>query len=184
MRMPTLKRPISGMAAAIFWSLQRFLIQNDQASYERVLAEFKELEKSQSELEKSLENPHRRELAWSARRNYDAYLSAFEEVYEVINERNQIIQGSLDRIGPQVAELVENLKLEIKAEQDSLGPKAEAAMERASSFATGGSPPFYRTGNPGGCPDRSGDCTASAIHDCRNARARRRERKRGCLRER
>ena len=114
---------------------QRFLIQNDQASYERVLAEFKELEKSQSELEKSLENPRRRELAWSARRNYEAYLSAFEEVYEVINERNQIIQGSLDRIGPQVAELVENLKLEIKAEQDSLGPKAEAAMERAVIFA-------------------------------------------------
>jgi len=114
---------------------QRFLIQNDQASYERVLAEFKELEKSQAELEKSLDNPHRRELAWSARRNYEAYLSAFEEVYEVINERNQIIQGSLDRIGPQVAELVENLKLEIKAEQDSLGPKAEAAMERAVIFA-------------------------------------------------
>jgi len=114
---------------------QRFLIQNDQASYERVLAEFKELEKSQAELEKSLENPRRRELAWSARRNYEAYLSAFEEVHEVINERNRIIQGSLDRIGPQVAELVENLKLEIKAEQDSLGPKAEAAMERAVIFA-------------------------------------------------
>ena len=114
---------------------QRFLIQNDQASYERVLAEFKELEKSQAELEKSLENPRRRELAWSARRNYEAYLSAFEEVHTVINERNQIIQESLDRIGPQVAELVENLKLEIKAEQDSLGPKAEAAMERAVIFA-------------------------------------------------
>ncbi len=114
---------------------QRFLIQNDQASYERVLAEFKELEESQSELEKSLENPRRRELAWSARRNCEAYLSAFKEVHAVINERNQIIQGSLDRIGPQVAELVENLKLEIKAEQDALGPKAEAAMERAVIFA-------------------------------------------------
>ena len=114
---------------------QRFLIQNDQASYERVLAEFKELEKSQASLEKSLENPRRRELAWSARRNYEAYLSAFEEVHAVINERNQIIQESLDRIGAQVAELVENLKLEIKAEQDSLGPKAEAAMERAVIFA-------------------------------------------------
>ena len=114
---------------------QRFLIQNDQASYERVLAEFKELEKSQASLEKSLENPRRRELAWSARRNYEAYLSAFEEVHAVINERNQIIQESLDRIGPQVAELVENLKLEIKAEQDSLGPKAEAAMELAVIFA-------------------------------------------------
>lgn len=114
---------------------QRFLIQNDQASYERVLTEFKELEKSQEELEKSLENPRRRELAWSARRNYEAYLSAFKEVHAVINERNQIIHGSLDRIGPQVAEQVENMKLRIKAEQDTLGPKAEAAMERAVIFA-------------------------------------------------
>ena len=54
---------------------------------------------------------------------------------DLVGQLNPIIQESLDRIGPQVAKLVENLKLEIKAEQDSLGPKAEAAMERAVIFA-------------------------------------------------
>lgn len=114
---------------------QRFLIQNDQASYERVRDEFEALEKSQAELEKSLEDPRRRELAWSARRNYETYSSAVAEVYTVINDRNLIIRESLDRIGPQVAAQVEKLKLAIKGEQDTLGPMAEAALERAVTFA-------------------------------------------------
>ena len=115
--------------------VQRFLIQNDEASYARVLAELKELERSQADLEGSLEDPGRRELAWSARRNQQAYATAADAVHTAINERNLIIHETLDRIGPEVATQIENLKLEIKAEQDLLGPKAEAALGRAVRLA-------------------------------------------------
>lgn len=114
---------------------QRFLIQNDESSYERVLSEFTKLEKSHAVLEQSLENPGRRELARMARRNSETYRRAVAEVYTVIGARNRIIRGTLDRIGPQVAAQVEHLKLSLKEEQDALGPKAEAAMEHAVTFA-------------------------------------------------
>ena len=45
--------------------------------------------------------------------------------------RNDIIQNQLDKIGPKVADSVERLKLAIKAEQDLVGPRAEAATSRA-----------------------------------------------------
>jgi methyl-accepting chemotaxis protein len=62
-----------------------------------------------------------------------------DEAHTVINERNEFIHGSLDRIGPQVAAEIEKLKLAIKAEQDLLGPNAEAALARAANFALGAS---------------------------------------------
>ena len=37
----------------------------------------------------------------------------------------------LDKIGPEIAHDMENLKLAIKKEQDILGPTASAAMEQA-----------------------------------------------------
>ncbi len=110
---------------------QRFLLENEEASYERVLVEFEKLESAQAVLEEKLENAERREIAARAREGWDAYRKAFAEVHTVINERNQIIQERLDRIGQQVAGQVEDLKLAIKEEQDTLGPRAEAAIGRA-----------------------------------------------------
>ncbi|GAG41802.1 unnamed protein product, partial [marine sediment metagenome] len=45
-----------------------------------------------------------------------------------------LIRNRLDRIGPKVADQVEKLKLAIKAEQDDLGPRAEAETSRAVVF--------------------------------------------------
>ncbi len=114
---------------------QRFLVHNDQASYDRVLAEFEELDASEVTLTESLEDTGRRKLAWSAQRNSEAYESAVAEVHTIINERNRIIRETLDSIGPKVAAEVEELKLAIKAEQDALGPRAEADLRQAASFA-------------------------------------------------
>ncbi|MEM1047463.1 MAG: HAMP domain-containing methyl-accepting chemotaxis protein [Pseudomonadota bacterium] len=48
-----------------------------------------------------------------------------------ITNRNEIIHDTLDALGPQIARIVEEVKLSIKGEQDTLGPQAVARMREA-----------------------------------------------------
>ena len=115
----------------------RFLIQNDDESYRRVVVEFVGMQESNDDLLLHLENPDRVEIANRVRDEQRIYARAFEDVHDVILARNAIIQHQLDQIGPRVADKVERLKLAIKAEQDDLGPRAEAATTRALNFTVG-----------------------------------------------
>ena len=112
----------------------RFLIQNDDASYRRVIVEFLGMEKNIDQLFARLENPQRVERATKVRDQQRVYARAFEDVHAVITSRNGIVRNQLDKIGPKVADSVERLKLAIKAEQDDLGPRAEAETGRAVGF--------------------------------------------------
>jgi signal transduction histidine kinase/CheY-like chemotaxis protein len=109
----------------------RFLIQNDNASFQRVGREFLDMQRNLDELVASLDNPARQELAALVRDDQRTYDRVFEDVHDVITSRNSIISNQLDVIGPKVADNVERLKLAIKKEQDTLGPKAEAAINEA-----------------------------------------------------
>ena len=110
---------------------QRFLIQNDDASYKRVWKEFVQMEENLDKLITTLNDPKRVELAERVRNDRRLYSRAFEDVHNVITNRNNIIRNQLDKIGPQVADDVEQLKLAIKGLQDDLGPKAEAEIDNA-----------------------------------------------------
>ena len=109
----------------------RFLDTNDDASYQRVMAELRDFADNAETLLASLQNPERRTLADDVVTSAAEYRTAFETLYDVILARNEIIRTRLDRIGPAVAAEVEDFKLEVKARQDTLGPQAVAAMESA-----------------------------------------------------
>ena len=109
----------------------RFLIQNDNASFQRVGREFLGMERNLDLLVANLEDPNRQDLASKVREDQRLYDRAFESVHDVITSRNTIIRNQLDVIGPKVADNVERLKLAIKNEQDTLGPQAEAAINNA-----------------------------------------------------
>jgi signal transduction histidine kinase/CheY-like chemotaxis protein len=111
--------------------VQRFLIQNDEGSDQRVIQEFGELDQRLTELEGSLENTERREWAALARANFIKYADAYKRVHVTINARNAFIRDQLDQIGPMVASEVERLKLSIRSQQDAMGPLAQAAMDEA-----------------------------------------------------
>jgi len=107
----------------------KFLVNNDRASYDRTLQEEAEMEKNEKILVESLDNPVRRQLAEEVMTLLKQYRTAFENTFETINNRNDIITNTLDQIGPKVASDIENLKLDIKSEQDTLGPEAQEAAE-------------------------------------------------------
>jgi signal transduction histidine kinase/DNA-binding response OmpR family regulator len=94
------------------------------------------MEESLDDLVSNLENPTRIELAEKVRADQRIYARAFEDVHDVITSRNDIIRNQLDRIGPKVADRVEELKLAIKADQDELGPRAEAEIDQAVAIAS------------------------------------------------
>ncbi|EAR60463.1 HAMP domain-containing methyl-accepting chemotaxis protein [Neptuniibacter caesariensis] len=54
------------------------------------------------------------------------YLQATRDIFAAIQKRNELVQGTLDVIGPQVAANVEQVKLSVMAEQDELGPMLQA----------------------------------------------------------
>ncbi|WP_245835464.1 methyl-accepting chemotaxis protein [Thalassospira mesophila] len=67
------------------------------------------------------------------------YLEAFNQVVDLTRKgdtaslarRDALVHGTLDVIGPQIASVMEELKLSLKAEQDELGPRASSATEMA-----------------------------------------------------
>jgi len=109
----------------------KFLVTNEESAFERAMAELEEQITTQETLMASLDNRVRRGLAEEAGRGAAAYRTALEEVNRVISRRNALIEDSLDRIGPEIATVVEDFKLSIKAEQDDLGPATEAAIYNA-----------------------------------------------------
>ncbi|MBO6918178.1 MAG: methyl-accepting chemotaxis protein [Rhizobiaceae bacterium] len=109
----------------------RFLVDNEAASSERAISELDQFNQLSEKMFNELQNPTRRELAESTVNISGEYRSAFDQVVVIINERNGIITGTLDKIGPRLARQMEDLKLENKAFQDELGPRATAEMNFA-----------------------------------------------------
>jgi len=103
--------------------VQRYLITNEEQDYERVNTEMATLEAAAAELLAQLQNPVRRALADKVNQAVRDYRSAFDRVHDTISARNAIITGELDRIGPEVAKTIEDLKLQNKSLQDTLGPR-------------------------------------------------------------
>ena len=117
-------------------NVQKFLIVNDDESAGRATEEFVKTKEHLQTLLSKLENTNRRALADQTLEQLTTYEAAFADVSKVIQERNGIIHGTLDTIGPQIADTVERVKLSVKKDQDTLGTLAVANVERAVTKST------------------------------------------------
>ncbi len=111
--------------------VQKYLIQNDSASYERAKSEFSLMEKATDKMRANLQNPARIKLTQGVNSDRKNYIAAFDKVYAIISERNYLITGTLDKIGPEAARTIEEIKLSFKAEQDTLGPQLMEEVTKA-----------------------------------------------------
>ena len=64
-------------------------------------------------------------------RQLTEYEDALRAAGAAIEQRNELITGTLDRLGPQVAQEIETMKLEYKEVQDILGPQMQADTENS-----------------------------------------------------
>ena len=106
----------------------RFLVDNAQASADRADQELAEFEHLSAQMRDQLQNPERRGLAREVTEYSKTYHDAFKSVVGVIYQRNDVIRNTLDKLGPLVADEMEQIKLDNKKLQDELGPAATASM--------------------------------------------------------
>jgi methyl-accepting chemotaxis protein len=59
------------------------------------------------------------------------YAEAFETLQAAVAERNRIVDETLDVLGPEFADKIEDVKLSVKADQDELGPRLQASNAMA-----------------------------------------------------
>jgi methyl-accepting chemotaxis protein len=115
----------------------KFLDTNEQAAADRAISEFTELKKNLVDLDNQVQNLERKKLLHQVEQEDDAYLKGFKKLVTTIHDRNSLIRGTLDRIGPEIAQAVEDVKLDIKAEQDEIGPKLQADNLRSEEEVIG-----------------------------------------------
>ncbi|MBB4286163.1 HAMP domain-containing methyl-accepting chemotaxis protein [Roseospira goensis] len=106
----------------------RFLQFGTEADYERATAAMADFDDRMGVLLDDLQNPQRRRLADEVRALGARYSAGLVDLRTALLARDEIITGTLDVIGPRLAAEIEDFKLEVKTEQDTLGPRAEAAI--------------------------------------------------------
>lgn len=112
----------------------KFLDDNAEDSASRVAEEYEALNKELETLNATLKNPERRALLSESRELCATYMDAFRSLTQVIYRRNDVINNKLDVLGPQIASDIEEVKLSIMADQDTLGPQLQAANDRTEIF--------------------------------------------------
>ena len=112
----------------------KFLDDNSSQSVARVNSEFTEFEKSLGILDAELQNKSRRSLLANITPLASKYKEDFTITVNSINQRNKLKAEELDVIGVEAADMIENLKLEVKKAQDILGPRLQAENESSVSL--------------------------------------------------
>jgi len=108
----------------------KFLKSNANEDFTFALKNMKnELNILSSALDKSLQNTERRALFNEFRDAHIAYLAAMEQLNQLISQRNDLIDNTLDKVGPIVAKHATEIKLSVMSEQDRLGPKLQESND-------------------------------------------------------
>jgi len=105
----------------------KFLNSNTQENYSLAINAIEnKLEEEAIELQQYLQNPIRQNLLSQFLQAQKGYVRGLKEIYRVIENKNELLENTLYRIGPQVAKSVEDVKLSVMAEQDILGSEIKA----------------------------------------------------------
>lgn len=111
----------------------KFLIDNAETSSKRAFSEIEIVGKLEKQLLNIIDRSEAKHKLEEAIIRVNDYKEVFKNTVETINARNAIIQGQLDVIGPKIGSSVEELKLENKKFQDTIGPQTTEDMQNAVS---------------------------------------------------
>ena len=116
---------------------QKYFLDSSAESIERALSEFAAFNEADQIMLEVLENTERRAWAHEASETVAEYIGLVDELRELTGNRNAIVAERLDTIGPEIAAQVEAFKLDVKEQQDIIGPQAEQAMTLQMRTAVG-----------------------------------------------
>jgi len=134
----------------------KFLETNVQEDADRVDMEIKEMDEHLNVLRDLLQDPERIKLLHAVDEENNTYHTNFSSLVQLIFKRNAIISETLNRIGPEIAHAVETVSLDLKKNQEELGPRLQEANNNAEiliellsilALAAGGIIVFFITTN-------------------------------------
>jgi methyl-accepting chemotaxis protein len=125
----------SGRAAEAFMNarvqVQKFLTDNTYDRADAAIASLEQATADLGELHAALWQPERRERAAAAIADVEAYGDSLDTLIEVVTTRASVVDSVLDFVGPEMAMIIEDVKLSVQADQDTLGPAAIARVRTA-----------------------------------------------------
>jgi methyl-accepting chemotaxis protein len=116
-------------------SANKFLLDNSEENYNAAVAFIGKVNEEAAKVEALIDDPGRAERFKAITADIASYVGAFQKVHGVITERNAVISGTMDVAGPAVTSAVEDMKLELKKEQDTLGPMIAETMNGSVTIA-------------------------------------------------
>jgi methyl-accepting chemotaxis protein len=109
----------------------RFVTTNDLASFDRAMEAATETQANAQELIGETFDEQRKALAQEVAGMQKEYEAALTEAQSVIADRDELVLGTIGFLGPNIAALMDSLKLSLKKDQDTLGPATSKAMKTA-----------------------------------------------------
>ncbi len=101
----------------------KFLASNDILHANRVGKEFNTLSYNIKDLKSEIQNKKRIKALNESVRLIEHYKKGVKSIILIIKKRNDIINNKLNKIGPSIAKMSEEVKLSIKKDQDRIGPE-------------------------------------------------------------
>ena len=115
----------------------KYLTTNKSEDAERALKELVDvLPHAISRLDAELQNPQRRIIFGQLKTHLAAYIAAFEDIKSTVEQSNDLVNNTLNIIGPVVAEKVEQVKLSVKDQQDQLGAQVQTETKSSVILVT------------------------------------------------
>ena len=112
----------------------KYLVTNSVGDAERAIDELSnKMGLALKELDQQIQTPSRRILFAKVSESYQQYIQAFKSARSIIEERNHLINNTLNSLGPVIADHIEDVKLSVKDDQDQLGPKVQSNAENTNS---------------------------------------------------
>jgi methyl-accepting chemotaxis protein len=105
----------------------KYMEEPRDAYYQRTRKELDDTRRTLQPLVQALEDQTARDRARQAVEKVGQYADGVTIVHNGMKRREKIVNGTLDRLGPEFAAALEDAKLALKTRQDELGPEVESA---------------------------------------------------------
>jgi methyl-accepting chemotaxis protein len=89
----------------------------------------------QAELAKLLQDPAQAKMLGDLGKGAQTYLADFDKMQQAIFGADEIVNGTMNKIGPKVSDITQNLGDDAAKRQDDLGPVAAAAIDHGVMLA-------------------------------------------------
>jgi methyl-accepting chemotaxis protein len=113
----------------------RFQRSHAQSDVDTVHNEGADFTKNSAELAKLLHDPAQAKMLEDLGKGAQTYLSDFDKMQQAIFGADEIVNGTMNKTGPAISGITQNLGDDAAKKQDDLGPRAAAAIDSGTMMA-------------------------------------------------